>query len=358
VLAQFSAAGLQECVSVIGRPIKDMLFTLQLDGESVFQERVLSLLEVWWESSFQIQSLRDNPECALSEKIQVLNAENTGLFSELSFDIQENPAQDYLKLSEDKKPKVAILREQGVNGHVEMAAAFYRAGFTCVDVHMSDLLSERRELSEFKGLVACGGFSYGDVLGAGEGWAKTILFNAKLREQFKNFFERSDTFGLGVCNGCQMMSALKELIPGAENWPRFVKNNSEQFEARVALLNLNDSPSIFFKDMAGSKIPVACAHGEGQVEIDANAFKALQEQKLLAAQFVDFTGKATESYPANPNGSALGSTAFCNADGRFTILMPHPERVFRTVQHSWHPQQWEEDSPWIRMFQNARKWVS
>jgi len=357
VLAQFSAAGLSECVSVIGSPSENDSFILNIDEKIVYQEKIINLLAVWWENSFQIQSLRDNPKSAQSEKAQVLDETNTGLFAKVTFDVQNNPAQKFLNLENHKKPKVAILREQGVNGHVEMAAAFVRAGFCAVDVHMSDLLNDRCSLAEFRGFVACGGFSYGDVLGAGEGWAKTILFNEKLRAQFKAFFERPDTFALGVCNGCQMMSALKEIIPGAQSWPRFVKNTSEQFEARVAMVSINNSPSIFFKEMAGSQLPVACAHGEGQVEISFEALQTLVKQNLLAGQFVDCHGKATESYPANPNGSVLGATAFCNSDGRFTILMPHPERVFRTVQHSWHPKEWGEDSPWIRMFQNARAWI-
>lgn len=358
VLTQLSAAGLAECVSVIGSPNDSELISFKYNDKELFQEKTLKLLEIWWENSFQIQSLRDNPACALSEKAQVLDENNSGLFAKITFDTNKNPAKSFLNLTESKKPKVAILREQGVNGQVEMAAAFERAGFCAIDVHMSDLLSGNRSLAEFKGFVACGGFSYGDVLGAGEGWAKTILFNDKLRAQFKTFFERTDTFGLGVCNGCQMMSALKELIPGAQDWPRFVRNNSEQFEARVAVLSLNKSPSIFFKDMEGSQLPVVCAHGEGQAEIDIEILQDLEKQNLLIGQFVNYAGLVTESYPANPNGSPMGATAFCNTDGRFTILMPHPERVFRTVQHSWHPDDWNEDSPWIRMFQNARVWVA
>jgi len=363
VLAQLSAAGLGECVSVIGQITDmthndhaDMQIRFSLSDKLLFQESVFTLLEYWWENSFQIQTLRDNPSCAVSEKAQVLDPKNTGLFANVSFDVNDNPAKPLID-SGKQRPHIAILREQGVNGQVEMAAAFDRVGFTAIDVHMSDLLSGKRHLKDFTGLVACGGFSYGDVLGAGEGWAKTILFNECLREQFKAFFEREDSFGLGVCNGCQMLSTLKELIPGAENWPRFVKNESEQFEARVAMLSLNESPSIFFKGMSGSQIPVACAHGEGRVEISEASFSVLKADNLLAGQFVDYANQVTESYPANPNGSPSGATAFCNSDGRFTILMPHPERVFRTVQNSWHPEEWDDDSPWMRMFQNARVWV-
>jgi phosphoribosylformylglycinamidine synthase len=357
VLSQFSAAGLGECISVIAQVQPEKSVDICFNENTVFSSPLINLLEIWWENSYRIQALRDNPECALQEKQLVLDEENTGLYAKLSFDVIDNPAQTFLAKPLSQRPKVAILREQGVNGHVEMAAAFDRAGFCAVDVHMSDLLSGRQALSDFKGLVACGGFSYGDVLGAGEGWAKTILFNEALREQFKTFFEREDTFGLGVCNGCQMMSALKEIIPGAQSWPRFVRNHSEQFEARVSMLSLNKSPSIFFEGMEGSQIAVAVAHGEGRVEIQTDDFKNLKQESLLAGQFVDYVGEPTEQYPANPNGSPEGATAFCNEDGRFTILMPHPERVFRTVQHSWHPQDWQEDAPWIRMFQNARAWV-
>ena len=357
VLSQLSAAGLAECSAVIAQINTEKNLNLKLNGEVLYQEDIYNLLETWWETSYQIQSLRDNPGCASSEKQTVLDKNNPGLSAKLVFDVSKNPAASFLSLAMDKRPRVAILREQGVNGQVEMAAAFNRAGFCAVDVHMSDLMSGRRSLQEFTGLVACGGFSYGDVLGAGEGWAKSILFNDRLRQQFKDFFARSDTFGLGVCNGCQMMSSLKDLIPGAEHWPRFVRNRSEQFEARVCLLQINASPSIFLKGMEGSRLPVAVAHGEGHVEIDDASFLILKKNALLAAQFVNNSLQTTEEYPANPNGSPEGATAFCNQDGRFTILMPHPERVFRTVQNSWHPDDWHEDSPWIRMFQNARVWA-
>ncbi len=357
VLSQFSGAGLGDCISVVGELQPDLDLNIELEGQTVFSQSVLSLLETWWESSYQVQSLRDNPACADQEKQQILDADNTGLFANVAFDFEQSLVSDLKDLSKDQRPKVAILREQGVNGHVEMAAAFDRAGFAAIDVHMSDLLAGRQHLKGFRGLVACGGFSYGDVLGAGEGWAKTILFNEDLRSQFKAFFERKDTFGLGVCNGCQMMSALKELIPGAEQWPRFVRNESEQFEARVAMISLNESPSVFFKGMEGSQIPVACAHGEGRVECSDESLSYLQTNNLLAGQFVNYANEVTEHYPANPNGSPQGATAFCNDDGRFTILMPHPERVFRSLQHSWHPDSWGENSPWIRMFENARLWV-
>jgi phosphoribosylformylglycinamidine synthase len=358
VLSQLTAAGLGDCSAVIAQINSENNLNLKLNGELLYQEDIYHLLEIWWETSFQIQALRDNPACARSEKETVLDKRNPGLNTQVAFSMSDNPAAAFLSIPVEKRPKVAILREQGVNGQVEMAAAFNRAGFCAIDVHMSDLMSGRRSLKEFTGLVACGGFSYGDVLGAGEGWAKSILFNDSLCQQFKDFFERSDTFGLGVCNGCQMMSSLKTLIPGAEHWPRFVRNLSEQFEARVCLLQINKSPSIFLKGMEGSRLPVAVAHGEGQVEIDNVSFSTLKKNSLLAAQFVNNFSQVTEAYPANPNGSHEGATAFCNQDGRFTILMPHPERVFRTVQHSWHPDDWQEDSPWLRMFQNARAWVN
>jgi phosphoribosylformylglycinamidine synthase len=252
-------------------------------------------------------------------------------------------------------PKVAILREQGVNSHVEMAAVFDRAGFSAIDVHMSDILSGRIALDEFKGLVACGGFSYGDVLGAGEGWAKSILFNDRAREQFQAYFERNDTFSLGVCNGCQMMSTLKELIPGAEHFPRFVRNESERFEARFSLVEVQDSPSIFFSGMAGSRMPIAVSHGEGRAEFaDAKAVAAALESKSVAMRYVNNAGEFTTTYPANPNGSPEGITSMTTTDGRVTIMMPHPERVFRAVANSWHPDEWKENSPWVRMFRNAR----
>ena len=259
-------------------------------------------------------------------------------------------------VSRGPRPRVAILREQGVNGQTELAAAFDRAGFTAVDVHMSDIIAGRVSLAQFKGFAACGGFSYGDVLGAGEGWAKSILFNARAREEFEAFFRRADSFALGVCNGCQMMSNLRELIPGAEAWPHFVRNQSEQFEARFVMLEVQRSPSLFFEGMAGSRMPIAVAHGEGYAEFTGAAAHAAAEP-LVALRFVDNRGVVTETYPSNPNGSPSGITGLTTHDGRFTILMPHPERVFRTVQNSWHPGSWGEDGPWLRMFRNARRWV-
>jgi phosphoribosylformylglycinamidine synthase len=270
---------------------------------------------------------------------------------QLSFDINEDITAPYVNTA---RPKVAVLREQGVNGQLEMAAAFDRAGFETIDVHMSDIIDRGLQLDEFSGLVACGGFSYGDVLGAGEGWAKSILFNPKARDVFQRYFERKDTFSLGVCNGCQMMANLKELIPGAEHWPHFVRNHSEQFEARFSLVEVMDSPSILLQGMAGSRMPIAVAHGEGRAEyLEQSHFS----HALSALRYVDNHGKATERYPFNPNGSPAGNTGFTTTDGRATIMMPHPERVFRAVQHSWCPEDWQEDSPWMRLFRNARLWV-
>ena len=273
-----------------------------------------------------------------------------------TFDIDEDVAAPLIATG--VRPRVAILREQGVNGHVEMAAAFHRAGFSALDVHMSDLLAGSVSLADFKCMVACGGFSYGDVLGAGQGWAKSVLYHPNLRDMFSTFFERDDSFALGVCNGCQMLSTLHELIPGAGGWPRFVRNRSEQFEARVSQLEILESPSLFFAGMAGSVMPIAVAHGEGRAEFRTpdDAERAL-DSGIVTARYVDGHGRVAAHYPANPNGSPAGITGLTAADGRVTIMMPHPERVFRTVQHSWHPDDWGEDAPWMRMFRNARVWV-
>jgi phosphoribosylformylglycinamidine synthase len=253
---------------------------------------------------------------------------------------------------------VAILREQGVNGHVEMAAAFDRAGFASIDVHMSDILSGRVNLKDFKGLAACGGFSYGDVLGAGEGWAKTILFNNLARDQFEAFFRRLDTFSLGVCNGCQMMSNIKTLIPGALDWPHFARNESEQFEARFSLVEIQKTPSIFLHDMAGSHMPVAIAHGEGKARFtDSNSYQQCSASGLVSIRYIDNNLNLASSYPANPNGSEGAVASVTSMDGRSTIMMPHPERVYRTVTNSWHPKDWNEDGAWLRMFRNARVFV-
>jgi phosphoribosylformylglycinamidine synthase len=356
VLAQFSAAGLGDCVAVIGKPVNGPHVAISYNGQPVFGGERRLLQRQWSETSYQIQRLRDNADCADQEFETLLDEDNPGLTAKLSFDVNQDIAAPYIK--KGLRPQVAILREQGVNGQVEMAAAFDRAGFSTIDVHMSDILSGRISLEQFKGLVACGGFSYGDVLGAGEGWAKSILFNARARDGFQAFFERKDSFSLGVCNGCQMMSNLHELIPGTENWPRFVRNRSEQFEARVAMVQVQESASIFLQDMAGSRLPIAIAHGEGHAEYESE--EALLQADLsgnVALRFIDNHGKVTENYPANPNSSPRGITGLCNKDGRVTIMMPHPERVFRAVQNSWRPDEWQEDAGWMRMFRNARVWV-
>ncbi|WP_137971113.1 phosphoribosylformylglycinamidine synthase [Pseudomonas sp. F(2018)] len=356
VLAQFSAAGLDDCVAVIGQPVNGSDVAISFNGEPVFGGERRMLQRQWAETSYQIQRLRDNAQGAEQEFDLILDEDNPGLSTKLSFDVNQDISAPYIK--KGVRPPVAILREQGVNGQVEMAAAFDRAGFAAVDVHMSDILSGRVSLEQFKGLVACGGFSYGDVLGAGEGWAKSVLFNSRARDGFAAFFARKDSFALGVCNGCQMMSNLHELIPGTEFWPHFVRNRSEQFEARVAMVQVQESASIFLQGMAGSRLPIAIAHGEGHAEFESE--EALLEADLsgtVALRFIDNHGKVTENYPANPNGSPRGITGLCSRDGRVTIMMPHPERVFRAVQNSWRPDEWQEDGGWMRMFRNARVWV-
>jgi len=356
VLGQFSAAGLGDCVAVIGQPTNNGHVAVQLAGDELYAGERRLLQRQWAETSYRIQRLRDNADCADQEFDAILEEENPGLHAKLTFDVNADVAAPYIK--KGVRPKVAILREQGVNGQVEMAAAFDRAGFAAVDVHMSDILAGRIQLDSFKGLVACGGFSYGDVLGAGEGWAKSILFNARARDGFQAFFERGDSFALGVCNGCQMMSNLHELIPGSEVWPHFVRNRSEQFEARVAMVQVQDSPSIFLQGMAGSRLPIAIAHGEGHAEFESE--EAMLQADLsgsVALRYVDNHGKVTERYPANPNGSPRGITGLTSRDGRVTIMMPHPERVFRAVTNSWRPDEWQEDGGWMRMFRNARVWV-
>jgi phosphoribosylformylglycinamidine synthase len=357
VLAQFSAAGLEDCVAVIGQPVNGYEVDITHNDQSVFKAERRLLQRIWSETSYQIQRLRDNADCAQQEFDALLEENNPGLSAKLSFDPNEDIAAPYIKTG--VRPQVAILREQGVNGQVEMAAAFDRAGFAAIDVHMSDILAGRVDLNDFKGVVACGGFSYGDVLGAGEGWAKSILFNARARDAFQQFFERTDSFTLGVCNGCQMVSNLRELVPGSEFWPRFVRNRSEQFEARIAMLQVQESPSLFFAGMAGSRMPIAIAHGEGHAEFkDASALQVADTSGTVSLRFVDNHGRVTETYPANPNGSPLGITGLTSHDGRVTIMMPHPERVFRAVQNSWIPRDWQgEDGGWMRMFRNARIWV-
>ena len=363
---------LASCTHVIGNVTTDNKINITQDGNTIFADTRVNLHRMWSETTYHMQSLRDNPGCAQQEYDRILNEADTGLHVHLTFDINDNLGiNDKLGIQNHTapyinktRPRMAILREQGVNGQTEMAAAFDRAGFASIDVHMSDVISGRVSLKDFAGLVACGGFSYGDVLGAGEGWAKSILFNARANDEFSAFFNRSDSFALGVCNGCQMMSNLHSIIPGADHWPHFVRNKSEQFEARFAMVEVLESPSLFFNGMAGSRMPIAVAHGEGFAEFSSNSVvhEALGK-KLVTMRFIDNTlsvnkqSTPTETYPLNPNGSPLGITGLTTQDGRISIMMPHPERVFRAVQHSWRPDDWAEDAPWMRMFRNARKYL-
>ncbi|WP_417617449.1 phosphoribosylformylglycinamidine synthase [Oceanisphaera sp.] len=353
VLTCLAGHGLAACSHVIGKPNQDDQLRFFFAGKEVYMESRTELRRLWSETSYQMQALRDNPECAEAEYAAKLEADNPGLSVALSFDPKEDIAAPFI--AKGVHPRMAILREQGVNSHVEMAAAFDRAGFAAVDVHMSDLQSGRYRLDEFAGMVACGGFSYGDVLGAGGGWAKSVLFNEALRAQFEAFFAREDSFALGVCNGCQMLSQLRDLIPGAAHWPDFVRNRSERFEARFSLVEVQESPSLFLSGMAGSRLPIAVSHGEGQVQTLNADINAIEASGTVALRFVDHHGQATERYPFNPNGSANGITGLSSQDGRVTIMMPHPERVFRTVANSWHPDGWGEDGGWMRIFRNARK---
>jgi phosphoribosylformylglycinamidine synthase len=352
IIAAFNTAGLR--CEPIGTPTSDGRIRIERGGKIVFDESRSELHRAWSRTSHAMQRLRDNPESADQEFERLLDEGDPGLSPHLSFDPTDDIAAPYI--AKGARPKLAVLREQGVNGQVEMAAAFDRAGFAAYDVHMSDIVAGRAALDGYCGIVACGGFSYGDVLGAGEGWAKSILFNARARDQFAAFFSRGDSFALGVCNGCQMMSNLRQLIPGTSSWPHFVRNRSEQFEARLVMLQVQASPSFFFAGMGGSRIPVALAHGEGYAEFETGA-QLDAADALTTLRFVDDRNEVTELYPYNPNGSPRGIAGLTTPDGRFSILMPHPERVFRTVQMSWHPEQWKEDSPWMRMFRNARAWV-
>jgi phosphoribosylformylglycinamidine synthase len=321
------------------------------DTKAIFSASLYDLHQVWDSVSWKINQQRDNPACADSEHAAAGQPADPGLHVSLTFDPLDNVAAPFLNLS---RPKVAILREQGVNSHVEMAYAFTQAGFEAYDVHMTDLQSGRAKLAEFKGVVACGGFSYGDTLGAGIGWARSITFNPVLSEQFQGFFGRADTFGLGVCNGCQMFAELADIIPGAKAWPRFTTNQSERFEARLSMVEVLDSPSLFLQGMAGSHLPIAVAHGEGFANFKHRGDPA---RAIAAMRFVDNHGAATEQYPFNPNGSPGGLTAVTTADGRFTAMMPHPERVFRNIQMSWTSGDPSDLSPWVRMWRNARRWV-
>lgn len=361
IQAVFVEYGIADCCTDIGRINNEDTLRFSRDGEVVLENSRTYYRTTWAQTTYKMQSLRDNPECAQQEHFVKFDTEDPGLSADLSFDINEDIVAHLIAkdAQQGTNPRIAILREQGVNSHVEMAAAFDRAGFIAIDVHMSDILSGRTDLADFNGLVACGGFSYGDVLGAGEGWAKSILFNKDAKAMFKTFFERENTFSLGVCNGCQMLSNLKEIIPGAAAWPRFVQNQSERFEARFSLVEIQPTPSIFFDGMAGSRMPIAVSHGEGRAEFSSDdAIDSANESGTVAMRYVDNYGQITETYPANPNGSPDGITALTTTDGRVTIMMPHPERVFRTVANSWHPDEWQEDSPWVRMFRNARRFIA
>jgi phosphoribosylformylglycinamidine synthase len=349
ILAEYSLADMAHW---IGSTADNDQIKITAHGNSMLNMPRANLQAWWSETSYRIQALRDNENCAQQEFDAIQSSDNTEISPVVSFDANDDITAEFTGLP---RPKVAILREQGVNGQQEMAAAFTKAGFDAIDVHMTDVLSGEVAFDEFKGLVACGGFSYGDVLGAGRGWANSILFNDTARATFESFFKREDTFTLGVCNGCQMLSNLKEIIPGAESWPAFVRNESEQFEARFSQVQIEESPSILLKGMAGTRIPVAVAHGEGRMDFGTGS--ATDVDGLVGVRYVDAQGQATEAYPFNPNGTANGMTGLTTPDGRVTIMMPHPERVFRTVQNSWHPDDWQEDAPWMRLFRNARKWV-
>jgi phosphoribosylformylglycinamidine synthase len=352
VMNVLRAFGLGACSHIIGKVNGRGVVEFTRDAKVIYSERRSSLHRLWSETSWRIARLRDNPACVDQEYERLLDETDPGFTPTLVHDTTVNIAAPFI--NSGARPSVAILREQGVNSHIETAWGMHQAGFRAVDVHMSDLIAGRVALADFKGLIAVGGFSYGDVLGAGEGWAKTILFNEQLKSAFAEFFGRPDTFGMGVCNGCQMMSNLKGIIPGADAWPKFTRNKSEQFEARFGMVEVLDSPSIFFKDLAGTQSPIAIAHGEGYADFSQTGDLATVVQAL---RYVDNRGAATEAYPFNPNGSPGGLTAVTTPDGRFTVMMPHAERVQRTVTMSWHPENWGEESPWARMFQNARKWV-
>jgi len=349
VLNTLKNAGLQDCVHHIAKINQSENISIFQKGKMVFNEKRANLHNCWSSTSFEISKLRDNPICSETENQQLLISSD-GLMVSTKFDINESVIAPYINIG--NKPRIAIIREQGINGHVEMAAAFTLAGFVARDVHMSDILSGRISLSEFHGIAACGGFSYGDVLGAGRGWANSILYNNQTKDEFSQFFSRSDSFALGVCNGCQMISNLKEIIPGTQDWPLFERNTSEQFEARFTSVEIQNSDSLFFDGMDGSIMPIAIAHGEGRANFDSS-----QNKSNIAIKYVDYQGISTQTYPHNPNGSDSAVASICNDSGRVTIMMPHPERVFRAVQNSWHPHEWNERSPWMRMFENARKWI-
>jgi phosphoribosylformylglycinamidine synthase len=352
----FAAAGLASCVQDVGAPTASLQMRFNGGGASLTLDWV-EARRAWSETSHRMRLLRDDPDSAREEFAAQLDATDPGLQLKLGFDPQADIAAPYI--NRGARPKVAVLREQGVNSQVEMAAVLELAGFEAHDIHMSDLLSVRRNLREFRGLIACGGFSYGDVLGAGEGWAKSILFHERTRDEFAKFFERASTFTLGVCNGCQMMAALKQLVPGTEHWPRFVRNRGEQFEGRFSLVEILESPSVLLAGMAGSRMPIAVAHGEGRAEFaDTSHQQKLIQAGQVAFRYVNNSGGVATTYPANPNGSPQGIAAVTSSDGRVLLTMPHPERSFRSAQNSWYPRGHGEFSGWMRMFRNARVWVN
>jgi phosphoribosylformylglycinamidine synthase len=348
-VASARAAGLH--AGLIGESSADEKITITHGGKTVFSDEVQTLYRNWAETSHRIASLRDNPDCTREEFDSAGDMADPGITVKLTFDPSAPVAAAHIA----KRPKVAVLREQGVNGQVEMAYGFHAAGFDAVDVHMSDILEGRVQLADFAGFAAAGGFSYGDVLGAGLGWARSILFNARARDAFESFLAKDDRFALGVCNGCQMMAALKGIVPGAESWPAFRRNRSEQFEARWSMVELTESRSMFFQGMAGTRMPIAVAHGEGRAEFGNAADQAaLESAGGVAMRYIDNRGRVATRYPANPNGSPAGIASVTNRDGRVTILMPHPERTIAGVSGSFWPKAWDGKTPWFRMFQNAR----
>ncbi|HSU21422.1 MAG TPA: phosphoribosylformylglycinamidine synthase subunit PurQ, partial [Variovorax sp.] len=357
VMQTLRGFGLSRHSHVVGKTNARGVVEVWRDAKAVFSAPLRELHQVWDEVSWRIARLRDNPECADAEHAAAGEPSDPGLHVFLPTPPGEggdeggSPQAPAILQS---RPRVAILREQGVNSHVEMAYAFTEAGFEAFDVHMTDLQAGRADLADFKGVVACGGFSYGDTLGAGIGWARSITFNPRLSAQFQAFFGRADTFGLGVCNGCQMFAELADIIPGAQDWPRFTTNRSERFEARLSMVEVLDSPSLFFAGMAGARLPIAVAHGEGHANFERRGDAG---RAIAAMRFVDNHGQPTERYPFNPNGSAGGLTAVTTADGRFTAVMPHPERVFRNVQMSWTDGERDAHSPWMQIWRNARRWV-
>jgi phosphoribosylformylglycinamidine synthase len=356
VKAVLASHGLGPCAEPVARINATDRVRILAGDQVVLDEPRVALRRAWSELSYRMQARRDDPAAALEAWDSLLDAGDPGLLPHITFDPAKDPAASIPRSG--RRPRVAILREQGVNSQLEMAAAFARAGFEPVDVHMTDLISGRRTLKDFVGLAACGGFSYGDVLGAGGGWAKSILFNGQVRDEFAAYFARPDTFTLGICNGCQMLSQLTDLVPGSGHWPRFLQNRSEQFEARLSLVEILPSRSVLLEGMEGSRLLIVTSHGEGRAAFSAPGDRAVCEERgQVAIRYVDGRGRTAESYPANPNGSPGGIAGLCSADGRVTVLMPHPERVQRTVQHSWHPAGWGEDGPWLRLFRNARRFV-